>query len=162
MKGSQYIFLHLQHDLFRIWFLFTRMLRLALMYALGILWVYTMKERRVIPCMFCFFPALSFRYQKNLEDAKRIGIQKAISANISMGISFFLIYGSYALAFWYGTILVLSDDYTIGKVFTVSIHQWLDNVYEKFWSCVNVFKFWIWLMLAIQTAFFSFSALLTK
>uniref|UniRef100_A0A669QZ44 ATP binding cassette subfamily B member 4 n=1 Tax=Phasianus colchicus TaxID=9054 RepID=A0A669QZ44_PHACC len=59
------------------------------------------------------------RYQKNLEDAKRIGIQKAISANISMGISFFLIYGSYALAFWYGTILVLSDDYTIGKVFTV-------------------------------------------
>uniref|UniRef100_A0A803YMQ6 ATP binding cassette subfamily B member 1 n=1 Tax=Meleagris gallopavo TaxID=9103 RepID=A0A803YMQ6_MELGA len=59
------------------------------------------------------------RYQKNLEDAKRIGIQKAISANISMGISFFLIYGSYALAFWYGTVLVLSDDYTIGKVFTV-------------------------------------------
>ncbi|OXB67674.1 hypothetical protein ASZ78_015206 [Callipepla squamata] len=59
------------------------------------------------------------RYQKNLEDAKRMGIQKAISANISMGISFFLIYGSYALAFWYGTILVLSDDYTIGKVFTV-------------------------------------------
>lgn len=51
-----------------------------------------MKERRVIPCMFCFFPALSFRYQKNLEDAKRIGIQKAISANISMGISFFLIW----------------------------------------------------------------------
>ncbi|OXB84706.1 UNVERIFIED_CONTAM: hypothetical protein H355_001183 [Colinus virginianus] len=59
------------------------------------------------------------RYQKSLEDAKRMGIQKAISANISMGISFFLIYGSYALAFWYGTILVLSDDYTIGKVFTV-------------------------------------------
>lgn len=81
-----------------------------------------MKERRVIPCMFCFFPALSFRYQKNLEDAKRMGIQKAISANISMGVSFFLIYGSYALAFWYGTILVLSEDYTIGKVFTVSIY----------------------------------------
>ncbi|XP_025004168.2 ATP-dependent translocase ABCB1 isoform X1 [Gallus gallus] len=59
------------------------------------------------------------RYQKNLEDAKRMGIQKAISANISMGVSFFLIYGSYALAFWYGTILVLSEDYTIGKVFTV-------------------------------------------
>lgn len=72
--------------------------------------------------MFCFFPALSFRYQKNLEDAKRMGIQKAISANISMGVSFFLIYGSYALAFWYGTILVLSEDYTIGKVFTVSIY----------------------------------------
>ncbi|XP_015708894.1 phosphatidylcholine translocator ABCB4-like isoform X5 [Coturnix japonica] len=59
------------------------------------------------------------RYQKNLEDAKQMGIQKAISANISMGVSFFLIYGSYALAFWYGTILILSDDYTIGRVFTV-------------------------------------------
>ncbi|XP_032847603.2 ATP-dependent translocase ABCB1-like [Tyto alba] len=59
------------------------------------------------------------RYQKKLEDAKRIGIKKAISANISMGIAFFLIYASYALAFWYGTTLILSDDYTIGKVFTV-------------------------------------------
>uniref|UniRef100_A0A8C6YM29 Phosphatidylcholine translocator ABCB4-like n=1 Tax=Nothoprocta perdicaria TaxID=30464 RepID=A0A8C6YM29_NOTPE len=59
------------------------------------------------------------RYQKNLEDAKRIGIKKAISANISMGIAFFLIYASYALAFWYGTTLILSHEYTLGKVFTV-------------------------------------------
>ncbi|KAK2531311.1 multidrug resistance protein 1 [Columba livia] len=59
------------------------------------------------------------RYQKKLEDAKRIGIKKAISANISMGISFFLVYASYALAFWYGTTLILCDDYTLGTVFTV-------------------------------------------
>ncbi|NXG79455.1 MDR1 protein, partial [Baryphthengus martii] len=59
------------------------------------------------------------RYHKNLEDAKRIGIRKAITANISMGAAFLLIYASYALAFWYGTTLVLSDDYTIGKVLTV-------------------------------------------
>ncbi|NXP51177.1 MDR1 protein, partial [Heliornis fulica] len=59
------------------------------------------------------------RYYKNLEDAKRIGIKKAITANISMGAAFLLIYASYALAFWYGTTLVLSDDYTIGKVLTV-------------------------------------------
>ncbi|XP_050564999.1 ATP-dependent translocase ABCB1-like [Cygnus atratus] len=59
------------------------------------------------------------RYHKNLEDAKRIGIKKAITANISMGAAFLLIYASYALAFWYGTTLVLSDDYTIGKVLTV-------------------------------------------
>lgn len=60
---------------------------------------------------------------KKLEDAKHIGIKKAMSANISMGIAFFLIYASYALAFWYGTTLILSNDYTIGKVFTVCIHQ---------------------------------------
>ncbi|KAM6088819.1 ATP-dependent translocase ABCB1 isoform 1-T3 [Chlamydotis macqueenii] len=59
------------------------------------------------------------RYHKNLEDAKKIGIKKAITANISMGAAFLLIYASYALAFWYGTTLVLSDDYTIGKVLTV-------------------------------------------
>ncbi|EMP26530.1 Multidrug resistance protein 1, partial [Chelonia mydas] len=59
------------------------------------------------------------RYHKNLEDAKNIGIKKAITANVSMGIAFLLIYASYALAFWYGTTLVLSDDYSIGKVLTV-------------------------------------------
>ncbi|KAM9304532.1 LOW QUALITY PROTEIN: phosphatidylcholine translocator ABCB4-like [Morus bassanus] len=57
-------------------------------------------------------------YQKKL-DVKHIGIKKAISANISIGIAFFLIYASYALAFWYGNTLILSDDYTIRKVFTV-------------------------------------------
>uniref|UniRef100_A0A8C3RRZ1 ATP binding cassette subfamily B member 4 n=1 Tax=Chelydra serpentina TaxID=8475 RepID=A0A8C3RRZ1_CHESE len=59
------------------------------------------------------------RYHTNLEDAKNIGIKKAITANISMGIAFLLIYASYALAFWYGASLVLSDYYTIGKVLTV-------------------------------------------
>ncbi|XP_054670399.1 ATP-dependent translocase ABCB1-like [Grus americana] len=59
------------------------------------------------------------RYHKNLEDAKQIGIKKAITANISMGAAFLLIYASYALAFWYGTTLVLNDDYTIGNVLTV-------------------------------------------
>ncbi|XP_055661392.1 ATP-dependent translocase ABCB1 isoform X2 [Falco peregrinus] len=59
------------------------------------------------------------RYRKNLEDAKRIGIKKAITANISIGAAFLLIYASYALAFWYGTTLVLTDDYTIGNVLTV-------------------------------------------
>lgn len=60
------------------------------------------------------------RYNKNLEEAKRIGIRKAITANISMGAAFLLIYASYALAFWYGTSLVLSGQYSIGKVLTVS------------------------------------------
>ncbi|XP_025895227.1 phosphatidylcholine translocator ABCB4-like isoform X2 [Nothoprocta perdicaria] len=59
------------------------------------------------------------RYHKNLEDAKRIGIRKSITANISMGVAFLLIYASYALAFWYGTTLIIADDYTIGNVLTV-------------------------------------------
>ncbi|KAF3839767.1 hypothetical protein F7725_018484 [Dissostichus mawsoni] len=59
------------------------------------------------------------RYNKNLEDAKNMGIKKATSANFSMGLTFLLIYLSYALAFWYGSTLVLSNEYTIGSVLTV-------------------------------------------
>ncbi|XP_072250387.1 ATP-dependent translocase ABCB1 [Leuresthes tenuis] len=59
------------------------------------------------------------RYNKNLEDAKRMGIKKAISANIAMGFTFLVIYLSYALAFWYGSTLILSKEYTIGSVLTV-------------------------------------------
>ncbi|XP_013371477.1 PREDICTED: multidrug resistance protein 1-like [Chinchilla lanigera] len=59
------------------------------------------------------------RYSDNLEDAKRIGIKKAITANIAIGATYLLIYASYALAFWYGTTLVLSDEYSIGRVLTV-------------------------------------------
>ncbi|XP_038611446.1 ATP-dependent translocase ABCB1 isoform X2 [Tachyglossus aculeatus] len=59
------------------------------------------------------------RYNKNLEEAKKVGIKKAITANISMGVAFFLVYASYALAFWYGTTLILSGEYSIGEVLTV-------------------------------------------
>ncbi|KAL0985400.1 hypothetical protein UPYG_G00156410 [Umbra pygmaea] len=59
------------------------------------------------------------RYQKNLEDAKNMGIRKAISANIAMGFTFMMIFLSYALAFWYGSTLILADEYTIGSVLTV-------------------------------------------
>lgn len=59
------------------------------------------------------------RYHKNLEDAKNMGIRKAMSANIAMGFTFLMIYLSYALAFWYGSTLILSGEYTIGSVLTV-------------------------------------------
>ncbi|XP_069915961.1 phosphatidylcholine translocator ABCB4 isoform X3 [Oryctolagus cuniculus] len=36
-----------------------------------------------------------------------------------MGIAFLLIYASYALAFWYGSTLVISKEYTIGNAMTV-------------------------------------------
>lgn len=67
-----------------------------------------------------FLVTLHPRYHKNLEDAKRMGIKKAISANVSMGVTFLFIYLSYALAFWYGSTLVLAEEYTIGTVLTVS------------------------------------------
>ncbi|XP_044534852.1 ATP-dependent translocase ABCB1-like [Gracilinanus agilis] len=68
---------------------------------------------------FCIVLKLPARYNTNLEEAKKIGINKAITANISIGAAFLLIYASYALAFWYGTTLILSGEYTIGSVLTV-------------------------------------------
>ncbi|XP_076594196.1 ATP-dependent translocase ABCB1 [Chaetodon auriga] len=59
------------------------------------------------------------RYNKNLETAKKMGIKKAISSNFAMGLTFLMIYLSYALAFWYGSTLVQSGEYTIGTVLTV-------------------------------------------
>ncbi|XP_073541681.1 ATP-dependent translocase ABCB1-like isoform X2 [Phyllobates terribilis] len=61
------------------------------------------------------------QYNLNLLDAKKVGIKKTITTNVSMGISQFLIFGAYALAFWYGTKLTVDepDTYSIGKVLIV-------------------------------------------
>ncbi|XP_071811435.1 ATP-dependent translocase ABCB1-like isoform X3 [Apostichopus japonicus] len=47
------------------------------------------------------------RYRSNLGAAKIVGIKKAAAESVSLGALFFVIYGAYAVAFWYGTILIL-------------------------------------------------------
>ncbi|KAM4688620.1 ATP-dependent translocase ABCB1-like [Discoglossus pictus] len=61
------------------------------------------------------------RYDANLNEARNVGIKKSVTTNISMGLSQFLIFGAYALAFWYGTQLTVNEPetYTIGKVLIV-------------------------------------------
>lgn len=49
-----------------------------------------------------------------------MGIKKGVAANAATGFTFLMIYLSYALAFWYGTTLVLNKEYTIGNLLTVS------------------------------------------
>lgn len=49
-------------------------------------------------------------------------MKKAISSNIAMGFTFLMIYLSYALAFWYGSTLILNLEYTIGNLLTVSTY----------------------------------------
>lgn len=55
-------------------------------------------------------------------DAKNFGVKKAITTNVAMGFTQFVIFGTYALAFWYGTKLSVDEpeNYTIGRVITVS------------------------------------------
>uniref|UniRef100_A0A8C8FDU0 ATP-binding cassette, sub-family B (MDR/TAP), member 4 n=1 Tax=Oncorhynchus tshawytscha TaxID=74940 RepID=A0A8C8FDU0_ONCTS len=81
------------------------------------------------------------RYEKNLEDAKNMGIRKAISANIAMGFTFLMIYLSYALSFWYGSTLILSGEYTIGTVLTVSVLHSVDRAFAMGQTSPNVQAF---------------------
>ncbi|XP_068065362.1 ATP-binding cassette sub-family B member 5 isoform X1 [Anomalospiza imberbis] len=60
------------------------------------------------------------KYDANLEMAKRVGMKKSITTNTCLGVSQFFIFGSYALAFWYGTKLTAEDPhYDIGRVLIV-------------------------------------------
>ncbi|KAM5141520.1 ATP-dependent translocase ABCB1-like isoform 1-T3 [Mantella aurantiaca] len=61
------------------------------------------------------------KYNANLNEAKKVGIKKSVTTNVSMGLTQFLIFGAYALAFWYGTKLTRDEPntYTIGKVLIV-------------------------------------------
>uniref|UniRef100_A0A4W4FZ14 ATP-binding cassette sub-family B member 5 n=1 Tax=Electrophorus electricus TaxID=8005 RepID=A0A4W4FZ14_ELEEL len=60
-------------------------------------------------------------YETNLVDAKNFGVKKAITTNVSLGLTQFFLFGTYALAFWYGTKLSVDEpeNYSIGRVLTV-------------------------------------------
>ncbi|KAM4028832.1 ATP-binding cassette sub-family B member 5-like isoform 2-T2 [Anomaloglossus baeobatrachus] len=60
------------------------------------------------------------RYTNNLGEAQKIGIKKAITSQLAVGFMYFIIYASYALGFWYGSVLILGGyGYTIGDVLVV-------------------------------------------
>nr|XP_009679076.1 PREDICTED: ATP-binding cassette sub-family B member 5 isoform X2 [Struthio camelus australis] len=61
------------------------------------------------------------KYDANLELASSVGVKKSITTNTSLGVSQFFIFGSYALAFWYGTKLTVeeAENYDIGRVLIV-------------------------------------------
>ncbi|XP_068092076.1 ATP-binding cassette sub-family B member 5-like isoform X2 [Hyperolius riggenbachi] len=60
------------------------------------------------------------RYSSNLREAKNFGIKKSITSQLAVGVMFFIIYASYGLGFWYGTVIVLSGEgSTIGDVLVV-------------------------------------------
>ncbi|XP_076826867.1 LOW QUALITY PROTEIN: ATP-dependent translocase ABCB1-like [Brachyhypopomus gauderio] len=61
------------------------------------------------------------KYQTSLTDAKNAGVKKAVITNVSRGVMQFLVFGTFALGFWYGTKLSLEEpeNYSIGRVITV-------------------------------------------
>ncbi|CAG8655675.1 10437_t:CDS:2, partial [Cetraspora pellucida] len=59
---------------------------------------------------------LSNLYDGFLSDAKKEGLKKSWVIGISLGIMFFVVYSTYALAFWFGSTLILNSEITSGKV----------------------------------------------
>ena len=62
------------------------------------------------------------RYDKNLHDAKKSGVKRAMISGGGMGMVYFIMFGCYALAFWYGAKLIRdeSENYTPGSMLIVS------------------------------------------
>nr|XP_044991577.1 ATP-binding cassette sub-family B member 5 [Jaculus jaculus] len=61
------------------------------------------------------------RYTQNLKDARDVGIKKAIVSKMSIGAVYLFMNGTYGLAFWYGTSLILNGEpgYSIGTILAV-------------------------------------------
>ena len=68
----------------------------------------------------CWFQECA-RYSVNLVEARDFGIKKGFVNGGSMGLIFFIMFGSYALAFWYGTQLFLEENYSPGDILVVSV-----------------------------------------
>jgi hypothetical protein len=59
------------------------------------------------------------RYGEALEEGRWIAMKKYYFLAVGMAIVFFITYGAYGLAFWYGSKLIVAGLSTPGSIFTV-------------------------------------------
>jgi hypothetical protein len=89
--------------------------------------------------MFCL------RYTENLRSATATGIKRGMFSGLGAGIMWFIIYCSYAIAFWYGVTLILESkengdlEYTPGILVIVSTKNTTSVVQLPLYS--NLFRF---------------------
>jgi hypothetical protein len=64
------------------------------------------------------------RYEKNLTEGRRVGIQKGIMMGLTQAIANVVLYGGVAIIFWYGPYLIRTEcqDYSAGQWMVVCIH----------------------------------------
>ena len=46
-------------------------------------------------------PFFRRRYENELQGARSVGIKKGVISGVGMGVTMFIMFGSYGLAFWY-------------------------------------------------------------
>jgi ATP-binding cassette subfamily B (MDR/TAP) protein 1 len=74
------------------------------------------------------------RYTENLGPAKATGIKRGMFTGLGAGIMWFIIYCSYAIAFWYGVKLILESrekgdyEYTPAILVIVSTKKAVDVI----------------------------------
>lgn len=61
------------------------------------------------------------RYSERLLPANATGMRKGLYSGLGSGIMWFIIYASYALAFWYGVILILADRDKVDKEYDPAV-----------------------------------------
>lgn len=61
------------------------------------------------------------RYKSNLANVEKDGIRKGLVAGIGNGITWFIVYCIYAIAFWYGINLILNDRMKEDKTYTPAV-----------------------------------------
>ncbi|PIO58438.1 hypothetical protein TELCIR_20127, partial [Teladorsagia circumcincta] len=59
------------------------------------------------------------RYEKELKEARKMGIRKAFILAVFSALPLFLMFAAMAFSFWYGTTLVLSGTVSPGTIFAV-------------------------------------------
>ncbi|CAB4481222.1 uncharacterized protein OCT59_003157 [Rhizophagus irregularis] len=59
------------------------------------------------------------RYKNKLDDAYKTGVKKAFISGTGLGAMMGIMFGSYGLAFWFGSILVVRGEQTGGEVLNV-------------------------------------------
>ncbi|CAH1643412.1 unnamed protein product [Spodoptera littoralis] len=59
------------------------------------------------------------RYEGHLNDARKINVKKSLFAGLAMGCLFFCIFCAYALSFWFGYRLMVTDDYDVSTMIAV-------------------------------------------
>jgi hypothetical protein len=59
------------------------------------------------------------RYETNLTEGRRVGIQKGIMMGLTQAIANVVLYGGVAIIFWYGPYLIRTEcqDYSAGQFF---------------------------------------------
>jgi len=73
-----------------------------------------------------FSDTFLFRYSISLKDASREGIRKAVMGGVTGGLFWLIIFGIFALAFWYGAKLTRDDCMEPGAVLQVMLRSFWD------------------------------------